>query len=313
MHPSENYIDQIGFEYTTDAVIILPFCTLKSVRSTFRIKYDQRVIIKFLLKEKVDVHDIADRLQAQFCEHAYQLRAVQSWITEAWLGGQDLHDEIRTVRSPPDGLDAKILARLDKSLFKSVCSIAETLRIAHSTLLLHLHDSIGFRPFHLHWVPHLLMHDLGEKRKEYATWCCHFCMLPNVMTGIIKWSAMTRDFLEYITTSRVDYVERWRDHKAETWYWEQIIQVYDHVKSERFLDYRQISKWYQNQQRLFCDQCTHSSWTNDLSSRKSAASEMTCDYTPFSMPMRAIQDPVSLFIIILSILISDPGEVVHSA
>jgi hypothetical protein len=35
-------------------------------------------------------------------------------------------------------------------------------------VLLHLHNSIGFRSFHLHWVPHLLTHDLREKRNEYA-------------------------------------------------------------------------------------------------------------------------------------------------
>jgi hypothetical protein len=35
-------------------------------------------------------------------------------------------------------------------------------------MLLYLHDSIGFRSFHLHWVPHLVTNDLLEKRMEYA-------------------------------------------------------------------------------------------------------------------------------------------------
>jgi hypothetical protein len=60
------------------------------------------------------------------------------------------------------------MAILDKSPFESVRSIAETLGVFHSIVLLHLHDSIGFRSFHLHWVPHLLRHDLRETRKEYA-------------------------------------------------------------------------------------------------------------------------------------------------
>jgi hypothetical protein len=46
---------------------------------------DQRVIIKFLLNEEADASDIADRLHAQFDEHAYKLRTVQFWITEVWL------------------------------------------------------------------------------------------------------------------------------------------------------------------------------------------------------------------------------------
>jgi hypothetical protein len=35
-------------------------------------------------------------------------------------------------------------------------------------VLLHLHDSIDFRSFHLYWMPHLLTHDLWNKRSEYA-------------------------------------------------------------------------------------------------------------------------------------------------
>jgi hypothetical protein len=57
---------------------------------------------------------------------------------------------------------------LDESPFESARSITETLRVVYLTLLLHLHDSIGFRSFHLHWVLYLLTHDLREKRKEYA-------------------------------------------------------------------------------------------------------------------------------------------------
>jgi hypothetical protein len=126
------------------------------------------MIIKFLLNEKANDHDISDRMQAQFGEHAYAFAMVRFWITEVQLDCQDLHDEIRTRRLPLDDLDAKILAILDKSPFefKSAHSIAETLCITYSTVLLQLYDSIGFRSFHLHWVPHLLMHELGEKRME---------------------------------------------------------------------------------------------------------------------------------------------------
>jgi hypothetical protein len=133
------------------------FCILKSIKGTFRMKYDQRVIIRFLWKEGIDAHEIIHRLQEQFGEHAYKLRTVRFWITEIRLGRQDLHDEIRIGRLPLDDLDdlndlddldAKILAILDKSPFESARSIAETLHVAHSAMLLHLHDSIGFRSFH---------------------------------------------------------------------------------------------------------------------------------------------------------------------
>jgi hypothetical protein len=113
-------------------------------------EHDQRASIKFLLNEGTDTRDIVDRLQVQFSEHAYKFRMVQFWIPGVQLGRQDLHDEICTGKHPLDDLDAEILAVLDKSPFESARSIAETLRVAYSTVLLHLHDSIGFRSFHLH-------------------------------------------------------------------------------------------------------------------------------------------------------------------
>jgi hypothetical protein len=113
-------------------------------------EYDQRMIIKFLLNERTNVCDSIGRLQAQFDEHVYKLRIIQFWITKAWLGHQDFHDEIEIGRPPLDDLDAKITAILDKFLFKSAPSIVETFRVANSTVLLHLHDVIGFISFYLY-------------------------------------------------------------------------------------------------------------------------------------------------------------------
>jgi hypothetical protein len=100
-----------------------------------------------------------DRLQTQFDEHIYQLRTIQFWIAEARLGCQDLHNEIRVGRPPLDDLDMKILAMLDKSPFQVVHSIAKRLSVTHTIMLLHLHNSISFKSFHLHWVAHLLTDD----------------------------------------------------------------------------------------------------------------------------------------------------------
>jgi hypothetical protein len=72
-------------------------------------EYDQRMIIRFLWNEKINVHEITHRFQTHFGEHAYALRIIQFWIAEVWLGRQDLHDEIRIGRLPLDDLDAKIL------------------------------------------------------------------------------------------------------------------------------------------------------------------------------------------------------------
>jgi hypothetical protein len=52
------------------------------------------------------------------------------------------------------------------------------LDIADSTVLLHLHNSVDFRLFHLRWISHLLTHDLLEKRMKYAQ-----AMLPFLCTA----------------------------------------------------------------------------------------------------------------------------------
>jgi predicted transposase YbfD/YdcC len=148
--------------------MIFPVWTLKFVNDPCGMEYDQTVIIKFLWNEGADARQIATRFQAQFAEHAYQFRTVQFWITEIRRGRQDLHDEIRRGIPPLDDLDGKILVIFDKSPFELAHSIAERLPIVHSTVLQHLYKSLGFKSFHLHWVPHLLTGDLLEKRKEYA-------------------------------------------------------------------------------------------------------------------------------------------------
>jgi hypothetical protein len=141
---------------------------LQFVKGPFMMQHDQRVIIRFLSNEEIADDEITTRLQAQFVEHAYKLRTVRFWIGEVQFGRQDLHDEIRTGRPPLDDIDAKFLAILNKSPFESARSIAERLRVSHAKVLNYLHLSIGFKSFHLHWVPHLLTEDLRRKRKDDA-------------------------------------------------------------------------------------------------------------------------------------------------
>jgi hypothetical protein len=56
--------------------MIFLILTLKIIKTTFGMEYDQRMIITFLSNERADGRDIADKLQAQFGEHTYQLRTI---------------------------------------------------------------------------------------------------------------------------------------------------------------------------------------------------------------------------------------------
>jgi hypothetical protein len=131
-------------------------------------KYDQRVIIRFLSNEAIAADEITTRFQIQFAGHAYKLRTGRFWISEVQFGRQDLHDEIRTGRPPLYDVNAKILAILNKSPFESPRSIAERLHVSHAIVLNYLHLSVDFKSFYLRWVPHLLTEDLRQKRKDDA-------------------------------------------------------------------------------------------------------------------------------------------------
>jgi hypothetical protein len=173
--------------------------------------------------------------------------------------------------------DAKILSILNKYPFESLHSIAETLRIAHSTMLLHLHDFNCFRSFYLHWVPNLFTYDLHENGWNMLRPCCPSCMLPNGIVGIILWPVMSRDFslIHYHVADGLCGEITWS--QSRDLIFRVKIHIYDHVESERLLCCWQTPKWYQNEQRLFYDKHAYSTWTKDLLSKKSAASEKTCD------------------------------------
>jgi hypothetical protein len=107
--------------------------------------------------------------------------------------------------------------------------------------------------------------------------CSPSCMLSNKIVALLLNSWWIVVFLEYITTSYMDSIERWCDHKAETWCSEHKILVSHHLESEQLLCCRETPKWYQNEQQLFYDKYIHSTWTNNLSWRKESASKTTCE------------------------------------
>jgi transposase len=131
--------------------------------------YDQRVIIRFLMNEGVLANEIFMRLRVQFGEDSYALGTVQFWMQEIKRGRQDLRDEHRTGRPSLGNLDTQILSILEKEPFESARSIAHTLGVDHTTVLDHLQEKLGFKPYNLRWVPHLLTEDLKAKRKEIST------------------------------------------------------------------------------------------------------------------------------------------------
>jgi predicted HTH transcriptional regulator len=85
------------------------------------------------------------KLEAQFHEDAYSLRAVQFWIGEVRRGRENLHDDPRPRRPSEEHITGKIQELLNQNPFESARSIAETLEISDSTVLKHLHDDLNVK------------------------------------------------------------------------------------------------------------------------------------------------------------------------
>jgi hypothetical protein len=222
--------------------MIFPFRTLKSVQGLFMTQYDQRVIIRFLWKERIEANQITARLHAQFGQHVYKLRTVRFWISEVQFSRQDFHDKIRTGRRPLDDFDAKIVGILDKSPFESTCSVAKRLRVDSATVLEHFHMLIGFKSFHLRRVPHLLTEDFRQKRMETASAFLTFLSATerdgwhHLVTGGESW------FFFDPLPSRMWTLSRGCREKTETANSEQRIYVHDYMESDRVQCCRQTSK-----------------------------------------------------------------------
>jgi hypothetical protein len=120
-----------------------------------------------------------------------------------------------------------------------------------STVLRYLHESLGFKSFHLRWAPHLdrwfTPQTEGACKRSLAIllWCPTW------------WLALSCDWwwvvvcLRYIAMSNMDGIERQYGHKIEAANSDPRVYVYDYMQSQRLLCCRQTPKWYENEQHLF--------------------------------------------------------------
>jgi hypothetical protein len=76
-------------------------------------RYQQRVIIRFLHKERVEPAEIHQRLAARPCKDLYSKRSIEWWCAQFVCGREDMEDDYRSGRPPIDHLDTKIFACLE--------------------------------------------------------------------------------------------------------------------------------------------------------------------------------------------------------
>jgi hypothetical protein len=132
-------------------------------------EYEQRLILKFVFNDGLDMHQITEKLSAQFNEDAYSLRTVESWVGELRRGRSDFHNAPRSGGPLDEHLATRILELLRENPFESIRSRAETLQVSQSAVLQHPHKDLHYKSFYLRWVPQLLTPELRERRCRYAS------------------------------------------------------------------------------------------------------------------------------------------------
>jgi hypothetical protein len=126
---------------------------------------EQRIVIPFLDRGHGEPWDGHARLSTQFGNTASSLRSVQRWCQHIRQGRKLPDDGPRSGRLPIDFLDSNsIIPR--KQPFHSAYSLAEILDVSHTTMLSHLHDSLGMKLFHLRWIPNQLMEQLRASSNQ---------------------------------------------------------------------------------------------------------------------------------------------------
>jgi hypothetical protein len=170
-----------------------------------------------------------------------------------------INTEIRARRPLLDDLDAKILDILKNSPFRSADSISETISVGLATVLWRLRDCIGFRSFHLHWVSHVLIVGLCEKRTESAQ------AIPQFLQAVERdgwhqplidnesWFFLNTSPHRMWILSGDDVVRR---PKFDTQSKKFMFTIIWNVSGFCVVD--RLPNDIKNEQGLFCDKCVHS-------------------------------------------------------
>jgi hypothetical protein len=81
---------------------------------------------------------------------------------------EDLSDEERSRRPSAAGLNEILAYPLERDLNTTARRLAVSLGISPQTVMVHLHEGLRMKCFHLRWVPHTLTDPHKAKRVCYA-------------------------------------------------------------------------------------------------------------------------------------------------
>jgi hypothetical protein len=112
--------------------------------------------------------EIIHLLNAHYGHDALSRSRVYYWIAEVKRGRTDFSNHPSPGRTPDEVMINAIANKHAKDPRLSARKIAQSLRIATSTVCHHLSQSLGLKCLRLRWVPHTLSAAQKAKRAEYA-------------------------------------------------------------------------------------------------------------------------------------------------
>ena len=121
---------------------------------------EQRYFIKCLYLSGESPQQIIQKISDWFGDDALHRTQVYFWIVELKRGRQDLSDAPRSGRPRKDAIDLEINTILNLHPYATVRMIASIVSCSTSTTLNHLY-AMGYKNYHLRWVPH----NLNETQK----------------------------------------------------------------------------------------------------------------------------------------------------
>jgi hypothetical protein len=129
---------------------------------------EQGDVIKFFPGEGMPVVEIISRLRDHYEEDVLPRTQIYCWINEIKHARTDINNITSPGREPEEGLAGVIAAKLETGPHLSARKLAQSLRIAASTICHCLTEVLGMRCHYLRWVPHTLPAGQKVVRGELA-------------------------------------------------------------------------------------------------------------------------------------------------
>jgi hypothetical protein len=152
----------------------MPVYRGKSVKG---MEVEQRYVTKCFTGEGVPAAESISRLRDHDGEDALSRTQIYFWINQIKRGRIDLNNIASPGREPDECLAGVIAAKRDANPHLSERQLAQSLRIAASTVCQYLAEVMGMKCRHLRWVPHTLTAAQKVVRVELAE-----CMLQALTT-----------------------------------------------------------------------------------------------------------------------------------